>query len=419
MTSLRLPVPVLAAALALAPAAASGQRTFEIEGYGEFLYQRYDYGRNQNRLNGSEPDSRATIDIRRFNLEFQSEFGEGLAFEVEIEFEHGGTGSALELEYEEFGEYEFEVEKGGEVQLEQIHLTKTFSPALSVQLGEIMVPIGLTNSYHGPTEYLGSVRPESEENLIPNTWHERGVAVLGAVRGFGYRVQVVNGLDSTGFASRNWIVEGKQQKFEQSIATDLAVAGRLEYSPLRGLTLGVSGYRGNSTRNRPKKDMEGTDGHVAIGAGHLVYGGERLHARAGFLHGTLENSDLISRRNASLSRFIQTPRTPVGSAARAWSAELGYDVGPLLLPDDGSRLLPFVRYERYDPMHETERGVFDVVRFDNSVTTVGAAWFLREGVVVKADYSMRKVGRGTYNDENTFTLALAFAESFFESVSTP
>ena len=323
------------------------------------------------------------------------------------------------MEYEEFGEFEFEVEKGGEVQLEQIHLTKTFSPALNVRIGEIMVPIGLTNSYHSPTEYLGSVRPESEENLIPNTWHERGVAAFGTIRDFGYLVQVVNGLDSTGFSSRNWIIEGKQQKFEQSIATDLAIAGRLQYSPLPGLTLGASAYRGNTTRNRPKKDMEGVDGHVTIGAGHLVYGGRRLQVRAGFLHGTLENSDLISARNASISRFIQSPRTPVGSAARAWSTEVGYDVGPLLLPDDGSRLLPFVRYERYDPMYETERGVFDVPRFDNSVTTFGAAYFLKEGVVLKADYSMRKVGRGTYNDENTFTLALAFAESLFRQSPTP
>lgn len=406
---------LLAALSATASAGAEAQSVFGIDGYGEFLYQRYDYGPNQNLPNGSEPDSRATIDVRRFNLEFYTVFGDDIAFEVEIEFEHGGTGSALELEYEEFGEYEFEVEKGGEVQLEQIHVTKSFSPALNLRIGEITVPVGLTNSYHSPTHYLGSVRPESEDNLIPLTWHERGVAAFGTVRGVRYQVQVVNGLDATGFSSRNWIVEGKQQKFEQSLATDLAVAGRLEFSPLERLTVGASGYRGNSTGNRPKKDMEGIDGHVTIGAAHLVYRGEWLLARAGFLHGTLENSDRISARNAAISRNIQSPRTPVASAARGWSAEVGFDLGRALLRDDGSRLLPFVRYERYDPMHDTEERVFDVPRFDNSVTTLGVAWFLSEGVAVKADYSMRTVGRGAYNDENTFALALAFAENFFSS----
>ena len=39
---------------------------------------------------------------------------------TEIEFEYGGTGNAYELENTENGEYETEVEKGGEVALAQI-----------------------------------------------------------------------------------------------------------------------------------------------------------------------------------------------------------------------------------------------------------------------------------------------------------
>ncbi|MEM7417276.1 MAG: hypothetical protein AAF389_17365 [Gemmatimonadota bacterium] len=393
--------------------ALAAQDLFTIDGYGEFLYQRFDYGPNQNLPNGSEPDSRAATDIRRFNLGFESRFTDDLTFSLEVEFEHGGTGSALELEYEEFGEFEFEVEKGGEVQLERIHLTRHFSPAFNVRLGEILVPVGLTNSYHVPTEYLGTMRPESESNIIPLTWHETGVAAFGVVRGVRYRVQVVNGLDATGFSSRNWIVEGKQQKFESSIATDLGFAARLEASPMTGLTVGVSGYRGNSTGNRPKNDMEGIDGKVTIGAAHALFRSGPLVARAGVLHGRLQNSALISARNAGLSRNIQSPRTPVGSAALGWSVEAGVDVGPWLDPEGGTRLVPFARYERYDPMHDTADAVFDVPRFETAVATVGISWFWTSGVAFKADYSMREVGRGAFNDENTFTLALAFAETLF------
>ena len=43
-----------------------------------------------------------------------------LEFEAEVELEHGGTGTSLELDYEEFGEFEQEVSKGGEVALEEI-----------------------------------------------------------------------------------------------------------------------------------------------------------------------------------------------------------------------------------------------------------------------------------------------------------
>ena len=394
--------------------AAQGQGpAFNINAYGELLYQYYDYGPNQNLPNGSEPDSRALMDLRRFNLSFTSIFDEGLTFDVEIEFEHGGTGSALELEYEEFGEYEFEVEKGGEVQLEQLHLTKVFSPAFALQAGEILVPVGLTNTYHIPIQYLGTVRPESENELIPITWHEMGLAAFGRVGQLSYRLQAVNALNSTGFSSRNWITEGKQQKFEGVKATDLAVAGHLEYFGIPGLAIGVSGYRGDTTGNRPKEDMEGVDAPVTIGAAHASYRTAGLIARAGYLYGRLENADLVSQRNASLSRFIQSPRTPVASAARGWGVEVGYDVAPLFRESPTLRLIPFAHYEAYDPMHETDEGVFDVPRFDNSVLTFGANVFLNPGVVVKADYAMRTVGRGRYRDENTFSIALAFARTLF------
>ena len=399
--------------LGIACAAQAQSPAFNINAYGEFLYQYYDYGPNQNLPNGSEPDSRALMDLRRFNLSFTSTFDEGLTFDVEIEFEHGGTGSALELEYEEFGEYELEIEKGGEVQLEQLHLTKVFSPAFALQAGEILVPVGLTNTYHIPIQYLGTVRPESENVLIPVTWHEMGLAAFGRLGQLNYRVQAVNALNSTGFSSRNWIVEGKQQKFEGVKATDLAFAGHLEYFGIPDLAIGVSGYRGNTTGNRPKKDMEGVDAPVTIGAVHASYRAAGLIARAGYLYGTLENADLVSQRNASLSRFIQSPRTPVASAAQGWGVEVGYDVAPFFAGSPTLRFIPFMRYEAYDPMHETDEAVFDVPRFDNSVLTFGANVFVSPGVVMKADYAMRTVGHGRYRDENTFSVALAFAKTLF------
>jgi hypothetical protein len=170
---------VAASGLASAASVEAQAPSVTISSYGEFLYQHFDYGPNQNLPDGSEPDSRAEMDVRRFNLALTSIFGNGLTFDAEVEFEHGGTGSALELEYDEFGEYEFESEAGGEVQLEQIHLTKVFSPAFALRAGEILVPVGLTNRYHIPIQYFGTIRPESETALIPLTWHEKGVAGVG------------------------------------------------------------------------------------------------------------------------------------------------------------------------------------------------------------------------------------------------
>ena len=55
----------------------------------------------------------------RFVLAFDYKFNSKWILGAEIEFESGGTGTAFELENTENGEYETEVEKGGEVAIEQ------------------------------------------------------------------------------------------------------------------------------------------------------------------------------------------------------------------------------------------------------------------------------------------------------------
>ena len=47
-----------------------------------------------------------------------------------------GTGSAQEKEFTEGGEWEMEVEKGGEVELEQFWIQKFFSCAFNIRAGQ-------------------------------------------------------------------------------------------------------------------------------------------------------------------------------------------------------------------------------------------------------------------------------------------
>lgn len=388
---------------------------FEVSGYGEILYRHFDYGPDQKSgENGSPSDSRAIMDIPRFVLELEYNFTNDLYFEVEVEFEHGGTGSALELEYDEFGEYEFESEKGGEVVLEGFHITKSFSPAFNARLGHFILPIGLLNKAHHPNEFFTSVRPESETALIPTTWHETGAEIFGSLQDFSYRLQVVNGLDATGFTSKNWIVEGHQRKFESVQASDLALVARLDYSGVPGLLFGASFYRGNSTDNRPKEDMAGIDGHVTIADVHGTWQRGPVIARGLLLYGALQNADLISEKNNRLSRNLQVPRTPVAKAALLWYGELGYDVLSLLDKKSPYRLFPFARYEYYNSMEEVNAGIFADPRFKRHVFTAGLNFFLTPEVVLKADYSHRTLGLDRYNDENTLGLSLGMSGTFFE-----
>lgn len=409
VAGLMLPAAGPAAGAGDAGTTAATRSPIGIRGYGALLYSHYDFGPDQRSgESGAPPDDRAIFDLQRFVLELVYDFEPTLSFETEIEFEHGGTGSTLELEYEEFGEYELEVEKGGEIIFEQLHLTKFFSPALSVRVGHFIVPVGGTNPAHIPTTYFGSVRPEADTTLLPVTWHETGAEAFGAVGAFRWRVQLVNALDSTGFSSRNWIRDGHQRRFEQTRADDLALVGRLEYHGIPGLRVGAAVYRGDTTGNRPKDDMAGISAPLTIATADARLDRGRFRARGMVLFGSLENADLISAKNSRLSSNLQVARTPVAREAFGWGVEAGYDALPWLVRGTSMKLYPFVRYERFDSMHAVDGGVFADSRFDRRLTTVGANWFLNPRAVLKADWSVRSFGDERYRKERTVSVALGF-----------
>ena len=101
---------------------AKGSR-LSVGGYGEVAYSRNFYSDSGNRyssakLHKNDP-SQGRFDIPHAVIYLGYDFGKGWTLGTEIEFEHGGTGSAIEYEAEESIEFEQEQERGGEVELEQ------------------------------------------------------------------------------------------------------------------------------------------------------------------------------------------------------------------------------------------------------------------------------------------------------------
>ena len=104
---------------------------FTIGGYGEAVYSRNFYSDNYLRYQGQNVEKYKDQKHSRFDLPhvvlfLGYDFGKGWTLGTEIEFEHGGTESAVEIETEEGGEYESEIERGGEVALEQFWIQKSF-----------------------------------------------------------------------------------------------------------------------------------------------------------------------------------------------------------------------------------------------------------------------------------------------------
>lgn len=309
---------------------------FSLKGYGVVNYYQYDFDTDRGLKDQFDPE--------RLNLYLQYKFNDHISFKSEIEFEHGGTGSTIELDtQEEFGEFEQEVEKGGEVKLEQAHINFKLWPFLNVRVGRLKVYIGLHQKLDEPTSYFTTHRQEMENEILPLGWYENGIELYGTfAKNFQYRAYVVSGLDASGFSSRGWIKDGYQARFETATAESLAFAARLDYKfgMHEDTFVGLSGYVNNSAANRPKNDMS-EPAYVTILEGHISYNEGNLRFNAIGLYGNLQNSDIVSERNANLSNNLGVKRTPVGKNALGISVEVGYDVLPFLVTTSKYRLYPF------------------------------------------------------------------------------
>lgn len=131
----------------------SGNR-LSIGGYGEVALSRNFYSDSGNRYSSASSrkndPSHGRFDIPHAVIYLGYDFGKGWTLGTEIEFEHGGTGSAIEYEAEEAIEFEQEQERGGEVELEQFWIQKSFGRFANIRVGHIVVPVGLTNAHHEP-----------------------------------------------------------------------------------------------------------------------------------------------------------------------------------------------------------------------------------------------------------------------------
>lgn len=380
-------------------------------GYADLLASWYNHGPDQTRPGGSESDSRLEFDLARFVLELEGEMFAGIGFEAEIEFEHGGTGSTLEIEYEEFGEFEQEIEKGGEVIIEELYLSKKFSDWGLLKAGRFYLAFGLLQFLNRPTDYLAARRPEAELSIIPAVWDEIGVSFEYDInRNWNVTGQIVNGLDSAYFGSLGFVRDGQQGKFEFIRADGLAFVGRVDYKlPDWGLLVGSSIYYGlNTNSNRPEDDLEGVDSPLLLVDAHSILQHDRWRGSGVVIYGHLWNADEISERNARLPNNSEAPRTAVSDNALGAWGELGYNINTYVGLDYLHRLEPFVRVDYYDTMYNPRKTLFDNPRFERTVLTGGLSYTFANSVFVKLDYGYRIIAASDLRNESTVNLAWGF-----------
>jgi len=392
-----------------------------IGGYGEAVMTRNFYSDNYLRYTNAEDfknaKSHGRFDLPHVVIFLGYDFGKGWTFSSEIEFEHGGTESAVEIEEEEGGEYESEIERGGEVALEQFWIQKSFCPQLNLRMGHIIVPIGMTNQYHLPTEFFGVYRPEGENTIMPCTWHETGVSVWGRAGAWRYEAMFLPGLDSDRFGRRNWIKKGAGSPYEFKIANSYAGAFRIDNYSIPGLRMAVSGYIGNSFNNtlnlNESKNYKDVKGTVMIGAFDFSYDAHNWIIRGNADYGHLTDSRKITQYNISMRKDSPSQRQAVGSDAIAIGVEAGYDIFSQCskLKEEGNKLYVYGRYDYYDSMYKTDKKIIKADWCGRQRIAAGVNYFPLKDIVIKGEYSIGLLKKA-YNNEPSISLGIAYAGFF-------
>lgn len=397
----------------------NGKR-LSIGGYGEVAYSRNFYSDSGNRYSTASrhknDPSHGRFDIPHAVIYLGYDFGKGWSLGTEIEFEHGGAGSAIEYEAEESIEFEQEQERGGEVELEQFWIQKSFAKWANIKAGHIVVPVGLTNAYHEPLNFFTVYRPEGENTILPCTWHQTGISFWGRHGDFRYEAQFVAGLDAYQFSSFNWIQPGTTKPFEFETANKYGVAARVDNYTIPGLRLGLSGYYGQSMHNSVPHDMEKGNnkklkGNIFLGSFDFTYKGHNWIARGNADYGYVSDAAAISRLVKPGVQYVKPYQTnqAFGSHAIATMIEVGYDVFSQIekLRASKQKMYVFGHYEYYDSYLNNTTKQYT----KRQILAGGINYYPIKQICVKAEYNYRKF-RSQYNNEPALNIGVAY-QGFF------
>jgi hypothetical protein len=308
-------------------------------------------------------DGDPIVDFHRFVLLFNHSFSDRLRFVGELELEHALVEG---------------LEEAGELELEQAYIDVLIKPSLNFRAGMVLVPIGIINERHEPPVFYGVERPFVDTVIIPTTWFDAGAGVHGRIGSIlAYRAYVMAPLDATEFSADEGLRGGLQKGSEANVR-NAAITGRVEFTRVSGLTVGVSGWRGDTGFNLPRLDP--TVGVIEVDA-RFRRGG--FEARGEFAHVFIDDA---ARLNDALTLQIGVAPN-IASQLQGAYVEASY-LFPLRRW--GHEVGVFGRFEDFDTQFRMPEGVDPIPAFNRGAVAVGASYYLDPDVAIKFDYTHQR-----------------------------
>jgi hypothetical protein len=376
-----------------APAAtASALANVRLWGYGELYYARPT----------SEPE-RAQADLARAVFGIGYIFDDRTEFNSEYEVEHA-VSSASDV---------------GEFEVEQFYVDRRLTDWASVRAGLFLMPFGLLNEHHEPTNFYGMQRNFVETLIIPSTWREGGIQFHGDTQaGIGWSAGLTTGFDlskwdfAPEFPPYTTALELEDSDIAPLQAThqELALANAqhlsqfvsLSYYGVPSLLLGAAISTGKAVGVPAPPNAPSTgEPRVTLWEAHVRWTPAKFDLSALYARGSI--SQLAATNAANPGSPNPIPSTFDGyffqGAYNAWE-------------HGDYRLAPFARFERYN-MGSSYQGTpgpvipsglvplsaapgdygYWPINHDR-VWTVGANFYVTPHVVIKTDYQWFDVNTG-------------------------
>ncbi len=337
-----------------------------IGGYGEMIYN-----------DETSSASSRELDIQRFVVFFGHQFNDSLRFHSELEIEHSFISD--------------DASAPGAVELEQAYLEWDYSANHSVLAGMHLVPMGILNETHEPNTFYGVERNRIESRIIPSTYRVNGIKFSGRLGGgFSYDLGIHEGLFFESGNGSELAVRDSRQNGARAEMDNPAYTGRLRYTGIAGLELGLSvQYQSDMTQSGSTRSNIGRDGvldvfgnplqdlSAILSEAHVVYRNGPWGLRALYAQWDIDSA-IESAANSDLS-----------NNGLGRDKQYGYYIEPSYQLSE--KLGAFLRLERTD-----ERAGSNLAAARDSTTDrtlLGLNYWLTNNTVLKLDYQFENDDR--------------------------
>lgn len=325
-------------------------------GYGEIKYNR-----------PTDNTSDTQMDLGRAVFGIGYRFDDKTRFVSEFEIEHAIASA----------------DDAGEMEVEQFYIDHQLTDSTHLKAGLFLIPAGLLNENHEPTNFYGVERNFVETAIIPTTWREGGLALFGTTdSGLAWDAGITTTVDLGGWDAAS--DEGREsplgsihQELQLAKASNLGTYGALNYRGIPGFVVGGSVFTSKVSQNNPDLGIA-DDSRMTLWDAHTRWTPGNWDLSALYAKGTFSNTQAINMT------FVGFP-TPVPKEFYGWYTQAAYKIWQ----NNGYSLSPFVRYERFNTASAYEAmppGLGTDAANTESVVTYGGSFYLNPNVVFKLDY---------------------------------